>query len=68
MRIESVNPANGERLRVFEPESAAAVEEKLASAHAAFATWSRIQVGGRAPPSSRTRADPGSRKARASAG
>ncbi len=39
--IESVNPATGERLRVFEPESDRAVEAKLARAAAAFAAWSR---------------------------
>ena len=48
MRIESVNPATGERLRVFEPESATAVEAKLARARAAFKTWSRRPLGERA--------------------
>jgi succinate-semialdehyde dehydrogenase/glutarate-semialdehyde dehydrogenase len=48
MPIESVNPATGERLRTFEPESAAAVEGKLERATAAFRTWSRRPVGERA--------------------
>jgi succinate-semialdehyde dehydrogenase/glutarate-semialdehyde dehydrogenase len=41
MAIESVNPATGERLRTFEPEGPAAVEQKLARAAMAFAAWSR---------------------------
>ena len=48
MRIESVNPANGERLRVFETESAPAVEAKLARAATAFKAWSRRPLGERA--------------------
>src|SRR3954471_16755089 len=36
MRIESVNPATGERLRGFEPETAPMVEAKRARAAAAF--------------------------------
>jgi succinate-semialdehyde dehydrogenase / glutarate-semialdehyde dehydrogenase len=48
MPIESVNPATGERLRAFDPESAAGVEAKLARAAAAFRSWSRRPVGERA--------------------
>jgi succinate-semialdehyde dehydrogenase / glutarate-semialdehyde dehydrogenase len=48
MRIESVNPATGERLRSFEPESAAAVEAKVARAASAFKEWSRRPLGERA--------------------
>jgi succinate-semialdehyde dehydrogenase/glutarate-semialdehyde dehydrogenase len=48
MRIESVNPATGERLRAFEPESAPAVEAKLAGAAAAFKVWSRRPLSERA--------------------
>ncbi len=48
MAIESVNPATGDRLRAFEPESASAVEVKLARAGAAFRSWSRRPVGERA--------------------
>jgi succinate-semialdehyde dehydrogenase/glutarate-semialdehyde dehydrogenase len=48
MPIESVNPATGERLRSFEPESNAAVEGKLVRAAAAFPAWSRRPLGERA--------------------
>src|SRR3954466_6146082 len=48
MSIESVNPATGERLRVFEAEGAPAVEVKLARAAMAFKGWSRRPVGERA--------------------
>jgi len=48
MRIESVNPATGERLRTFDPERAPAVEAKLARAAAAFRTWSRRPLSERA--------------------
>ena len=48
MAIESVNPATGERLRVFEPHAPAAVETKLAAAAAAFKSWSRQPVAERA--------------------
>src|SRR5262245_15296790 len=47
MAIESVNPATGERERVFEALSPAAIDDKLASAHAAFADWRRRPVGER---------------------
>ena len=48
MAIESVNPATGERLRVFEPDAPAAVEAKLAAAATAFKTWSRRPIAERA--------------------
>src|SRR5438045_312739 len=48
MAIESVNPATGERLRAFEPHGPAAVEERLASAGAAFLSWSRLPIAERA--------------------
>jgi succinate-semialdehyde dehydrogenase/glutarate-semialdehyde dehydrogenase len=48
MAIESVNPATGERLRAFEPDAPAAVEDKLAAAAAAFRDWRRRPVTERA--------------------
>jgi succinate-semialdehyde dehydrogenase/glutarate-semialdehyde dehydrogenase len=48
MRIESVNPATGERLRAFEVEGAPAVEAKLERAARAFRAWSRRPLGERA--------------------
>ncbi len=48
MAIESVNPATGERLRVFEPDAPAAVEAKLAAAATAFKSWSRRPITERA--------------------
>ena len=48
MRIESVNPATGERLRAFEVEGAPVVEAKLERAARAFKTWSRRPLGERA--------------------
>jgi succinate-semialdehyde dehydrogenase / glutarate-semialdehyde dehydrogenase len=48
MPIESVNPATGELLRAFEPESAAAVDSKLGRAATAFLGWSRRPIGERA--------------------
>jgi succinate-semialdehyde dehydrogenase/glutarate-semialdehyde dehydrogenase len=47
MAIETVNPATGERLGSFEPESPAAIEQKLARAAAAFAAWSHRPVAER---------------------
>src|SRR5580693_2915213 len=47
MAIETVNPATGERLGSFEPESPAALEQKLARAAAAFAAWSHRPVAER---------------------
>ncbi len=48
MAIESVNPTTGERERVFEPLSAAAIDAKLQAAAAAFPTWRRRTVAERA--------------------
>jgi succinate-semialdehyde dehydrogenase/glutarate-semialdehyde dehydrogenase len=48
MAIESVNPATGERLRVFEPLSPEAVEQKLARASDAARTWRTRPVAERA--------------------
>jgi succinate-semialdehyde dehydrogenase / glutarate-semialdehyde dehydrogenase len=48
MGMKSVNPATGEQLRTFEPESAPAVEGKLARAATAFRTWSRRPLSERA--------------------
>ncbi|HEY6477820.1 MAG TPA: aldehyde dehydrogenase family protein, partial [Polyangia bacterium] len=48
MLIESVNPATGERLRSFDPESAATIETKLGRAVAASRDWRRRPVGERA--------------------
>ncbi|HXT99970.1 MAG TPA: aldehyde dehydrogenase family protein, partial [Polyangia bacterium] len=48
MAIESVNPATGERLRAFEPDTTATVEAKLGAAATAFKSWSRRPVAERA--------------------
>jgi succinate-semialdehyde dehydrogenase/glutarate-semialdehyde dehydrogenase len=48
MAIESVNPATGERMRVFEAHSPRAVEDKLAGAATAFKRWRRQPVSERA--------------------
>jgi succinate-semialdehyde dehydrogenase/glutarate-semialdehyde dehydrogenase len=48
MAIESVNPATGERLRVFEPLSPDAVEQKLARASDAARMWRARPVAERA--------------------
>jgi succinate-semialdehyde dehydrogenase / glutarate-semialdehyde dehydrogenase len=48
MPIESVDPASGERLRTFEPESLAVVETKLGRADAASRAWRRRPVAARA--------------------
>ena len=47
MAIETVNPATGARLRTFEPEGPAGVDQKLARAATAFAAWSRRPVAER---------------------
>jgi succinate-semialdehyde dehydrogenase/glutarate-semialdehyde dehydrogenase len=47
MAIETINPTTGERLRTFQPESPAVVEEKLARAAKAFEAWSRRTVSER---------------------
>ena len=46
MAIESVNPTTGARGPTFEALTESELEEKLARAHAAFATWSRMPVRG----------------------
>jgi len=48
MAIESVNPATGERLRVFQAHAPAEVEKRLAAAAAAFKSWSRRPIAERA--------------------
>jgi succinate-semialdehyde dehydrogenase/glutarate-semialdehyde dehydrogenase len=48
MAIESVNPTTGARGPLFEPLTESELEDKLARAHAAFATWSRTPVSSRA--------------------
>jgi succinate-semialdehyde dehydrogenase/glutarate-semialdehyde dehydrogenase len=48
MAIESINPATGQRGPVFEALTESELEEKLALAHVAFATWSRLPVAARA--------------------
>jgi succinate-semialdehyde dehydrogenase/glutarate-semialdehyde dehydrogenase len=48
MAIESVNPTTGARGPTFEPFTESEIEERLAGAHAAFATWSRMPVASRA--------------------
>jgi succinate-semialdehyde dehydrogenase/glutarate-semialdehyde dehydrogenase len=48
MAIASVNPTTGETERSFEPDSAAALESKLARAAGAFHAWSRSGVDARA--------------------
>jgi succinate-semialdehyde dehydrogenase / glutarate-semialdehyde dehydrogenase len=47
MPIETINPATGERLRTFDPDSPTLVEEKLARAAKAFGAWSRRPVAER---------------------
>jgi len=48
MAIESVNPATGERLRVFQAHTPAEVAKRLAAAAAAFKSWSRRPIAERA--------------------
>src|SRR5882672_10116370 len=48
MAIESVNPTTGARGPTFEALTESEIEEKLARAHAAFATWSRVPISARA--------------------
>lgn len=48
MAITSINPANGEVLRTFQPMSAAAIEAKLKSAQAAFHAWKSTPFSTRA--------------------
>jgi succinate-semialdehyde dehydrogenase/glutarate-semialdehyde dehydrogenase len=48
MAIESVNPATGRLVQSFAPLDAAALEDRLARAAAAFRPWSRRPVAERA--------------------
>jgi succinate-semialdehyde dehydrogenase / glutarate-semialdehyde dehydrogenase len=48
MAIASVNPATGERLRMFPPDDDATIEQKLAAAAARFRTWRRAPFADRA--------------------
>jgi succinate-semialdehyde dehydrogenase/glutarate-semialdehyde dehydrogenase len=48
MAIESVNPANGRLLRRFEALSEAAVQQKIALAHAAFLDYGEVPLEHRA--------------------
>jgi succinate-semialdehyde dehydrogenase/glutarate-semialdehyde dehydrogenase len=48
MAIRSVNPANGEVLRTFEPDGPAEVERKIAVAAATFREWRRVPFSDRA--------------------
>ena len=45
--IASINPANGETLRVFDPLTDARIEEKLARAEAAYAVHRRTSIADR---------------------
>jgi len=46
--IATINPANGETLKTFEPHSDAEIEERVALAEATFATWRRTSFAERA--------------------
>src|SRR6202022_1159488 len=48
MAIESINPANGHRLRTFEPLSDDAVRQKIALADDAFHAYATVPLGHRA--------------------
>ena len=48
MAIESTNPATGELLASFEPLDAAAIDERLGRAAAAFQVWRRTSFAERA--------------------
>ena len=48
MAIASINPANGETLRTFEPHSDAEVERRVALAAAEFPRWRAVPFGERA--------------------
>ncbi len=50
MAIQSVNPATGEVVEVFEPTSPALIERAVSGAHAAFLEWRRVPVAERAVP------------------
>ncbi|MBO0724552.1 MAG: NAD-dependent succinate-semialdehyde dehydrogenase [Blastocatellia bacterium] len=48
MTIQSINPANGERLRAFEPLSESQIEEKIGRAAETFRSYRRIPLASRA--------------------
>ena len=48
MMFKSINPATGETLAEFPPHDAAAIEERIARAHAAAPAWRRTPVEHRA--------------------
>ena len=50
MAIQSVNPATGEVVEVFEPTSPALIERAVSGAHAAFLEWRRVPIAERAVP------------------
>ena len=50
MAIQSVNPATGEVVEVFEPTSPAVLERAVSGAHAAFLEWRRVPIAERAVP------------------
>jgi succinate-semialdehyde dehydrogenase / glutarate-semialdehyde dehydrogenase len=50
MAIQSVNPATGEVVEVFEPASPAVLERAVSGAHAAFLEWRRVPIQERAVP------------------
>ena len=50
MAIQSVNPATGEVVEVFEPTSPALIERAVSGAHAAFLEWRRVPIADRAVP------------------
>jgi succinate-semialdehyde dehydrogenase / glutarate-semialdehyde dehydrogenase len=47
MAIATVNPANGETIRTFDPESTDELERKISLAAETFATWRRTPFAGR---------------------
>jgi succinate-semialdehyde dehydrogenase/glutarate-semialdehyde dehydrogenase len=50
MAIQSVNPATGDVVEVFEPTSPAVLERAVSGAHAAFLEWRRVPIAERAVP------------------
>jgi succinate-semialdehyde dehydrogenase / glutarate-semialdehyde dehydrogenase len=54
MKIQSINPATGERLRSFEPLAESQVEEKVERAAETFRRYRRIDVAARASMMART--------------
>jgi succinate-semialdehyde dehydrogenase / glutarate-semialdehyde dehydrogenase len=53
MPIASINPANGETLRTFEPHSEAEIERRVSLASDEFARWRRVSFAERAARMSR---------------